>query len=306
MPDLNNDILLQAEKQDSKLYRRTLWWVEHRDRLGKIGIILLMIFDACLVLFVLWSLADAFLLSAGAERRALVDAVSLNQEDLHAYTVARAATPISLSNAQAFALGNNKYDFYVSLENTNEDWWAEFEYQFVYDGGSTPVKKGFILPASSKPVTELAFSSEAAVVNAQFQFQTISWHRIDHKVIKDYATWSKDRLGLEILNPTLTQDTTIDAKGLFRTTFTVRNRTAFSYNNPSFHLLLKRGAAVVAVNKTTLQSLAPGEAQDVVVNWFGSVPSASQVEIIPDLNLFDPMLYKELVGSPTIDTRSIQ
>ncbi|MCX6715278.1 MAG: hypothetical protein NTX72_05715 [Candidatus Uhrbacteria bacterium] len=301
MPDSNNNILLQEEKQDSKLYRRTLWWVEHREQLGKIGIILLIILDACLVLFVAWSLVDAFLISSGSEQRSVVDSVALNQDDLHAYTAARAATPLAVSDVQVFGSTNNKYDFYTQLENPNADWWAEFDYQFVFDGGSTVVKQGFILPGSKKPVAELAFSSTAGIVNVQFQFQKISWHRLDHHVISDYTKWSQDRLGLEILNPTVVQDAT----GPFRTTFTVRNHTAYSYYNPTFYLLLKRGSAVIAVNKTTMQSLAPGEVQDVVVNWFGSVPSASQVDIIPDLNLFDPMLYKPLVGSPTIDTRSL-
>lgn len=306
MPSTNNDILLQEDKATAKDIRRTLWFVEHRERIGKLGILLLLIFDACLVLFVAWSMFDAFLFSAGAERRALVDSVISRQEDLHAYTVARAASPIALSDTRVFLLGNNKYDFYTELANANTDWWAEFDYQFVFDSGSTSLKRGFILPESKKPVAELAFASETGIANATLQFQNVSWHRLDHHLIPDYKKWSKDRLGIEMLNPTLSQDTSLNAQGLFRTSFTVRNGTAYSYNNPTFYLLLKRGATVVAVNKTTLQSLVPGETQDVIVNWFGSVPSASQVEIIPDLNVFDPMLYKSLEGEATIDTRSQQ
>ena len=303
MSDTNNDILLQEEKQDSKQYQRTLWWVTHRDRLRKFSILSLIIFDVCLVLFVSWSMVDAFVLSAGRERRAVIDSVLSNQEDLRAYSVARSASPLAVTNVQVFASEENAYDFYTELQNTNKDWWAEFEYQFVFDAGTTKVKRGFILPESSKPVMDLAFASETGVTNSRFQFLDISWHRIDRHVIPDYVKWSQDRLGLEIKTPTLTQDTTIDPKGLFRTTFTVRNGTAYSYYNPTFYLLLKRGSSVVAVNKTTLTSLISGETQDVVVNWFGTVLSANQVEIIPELNLFDPMLYKPLVGSATIDTR---
>lgn len=303
MSDPNNDILLQEEQQDSKQYRRTLWWVEHRERLGKFALLSLIIFDVCLVLFVSWSMVDAFVLSAGRERRAVIDSVLLNQEDLRAYSVARSASPLSVANAQIFASGANAYDFYTELQNVNKDWWAEFDYQFVFDAGTTEVRRGFILPESSKPVMDLAFASTTTITNPRFQFLDVSWHRIDRHTIPDYVKWSQDRLGLEIQNPTLTQDITIDPKGLFRTTFTVRNGTAYSYYSPTFYLLLKRGASVVAVNKTTLTSLVSGETQDVVVNWFGTVPSANQVEIVPELNLFDPMLYKPLVGSTTIDTR---
>lgn len=304
MSDTNNEILLQEEKQDSKEYRRSLWIVEHREKIGNIGIVILAIFDICLVLFVVWSLVDAFVLSAGNEQRSVIESVSLNQEDLHAYTEAQAADSMIVSDASTFPSANNKYDFYTQIENPNEDWWAEFEYQFVFEGGSTGIKQGFILPQSKKPIVELAFVNDAGLQNAQFQFESISWHRIDHHLVPDYVTWSQDRLDLEIQNPTIMQDPTIDKNGLFRTTFTVHNNTAFNYYNPTFYLLLKRGATVVGVNKTQLQTLVAGETQEVVVNWFGTTLSASQVDVVPDLNLFDTRLYKSLEGSETIDTRT--
>ncbi len=304
MSDSNNNILLQEDKEAAKEIGRTLWWVEHRALLGKLGIILLILFDASLILFVGWSVYDAFIASAGPEQKALVDSISNNQADLHAYTAARAAAPINISDAHVFASANNTYDFYTQLENPNTDWWAEFQYQFVFDSGSTTVKQGFILPGSTKPIVELAFSSAAGISTAHFQFQSMTWHRVDHHVIQDYTKWSKDRLGVDILNPTIAQDTSSGSQGLFRTTFTVRNNTAYNYYNPTFYLLLRRGATVTGVNKTVLQTLASGETQNIVVNWFGVIPPASQVEVIPDLNLFDPMLYKPQEGVPSIDTRS--
>ena len=304
MSDQNDNLLLQEEKEDSKQYRKTLWWVEHREGLVKLGMILLAIFDASLILFVGWSAIETFFLSAGPERRSLIESVSNNQEDLRAYTVARAAAEISVTDSQVFSSGENKYDFYAQLENPNADWWAEFQYQFVFDGGSTSVKKGFILPGSSKPVVELAFPSTEGVANAAFQFQRVSWHRIDRHVIPDYEKWSQDRLGLEIKDPTIMQDDTVGANGLFRTTFTVRNNTAFSFDHPTFYLLLKRGPNVLGVNQMVLQTLSSGESRDLVVNWFGVTPSASLVEVVPDLNIFDASSYKSLQGSSTIDTRS--
>lgn len=304
MSDQNDNLLLQEEKQDSKQYRKTLWWVEHREGLGNLGIILLAIFDISLILFVGWNLVETFFINAAPEQRALIQSVSNGQDDLHAYTAARAATEISISDAQVFSSGNNAYDFYVHLDNPNADWWAEFNYQFVFDGGATSVKNGFILPSGSKPITELAFSSTSGISNAQFQLQAVTWHRIDHHLIPNYAKWSQDRLGLEITNPALAEDTSVDAKGLFRTTFTVRNNTAYNYYNPTFYLLLKRGTSVTGVNKTVLQSLSAGETKDLVVNWFGVIPNATQVEVVPDLNIFDPMLYKSAQGVSTIDTRS--
>ncbi len=306
MPDSNNDILLQAEAQDAKQYRKVLWWVEHRERLGRIGIILLLIFDVCLVLFVAWSLMDVFFLSSSSHRNALIESVTVNQEDLRAYSVARSAAPLEISATRVFAASSTARDFYVELANENTDWWAEFEYQFAYDGGSTPVRSGFILPGQDKPIAELAFTAPSSVSQAQFQITKMSWKRIDHHSIKDYKTWSEDRLRIEILNPTLSQDVALgstEAKNLFRTSFTAKNNSAFSYREPTFYVLLKRGGSVVGVNRTTIRSLAAGEEAEITVNWFGVIPSASQVEVIPELPIFNKEIYLDLVGSETLDVR---
>lgn len=299
-----DQILLEEEKESKKQYRFSLWWVEHRATLKKAGLVLLIIFDGVLGLFVLWSLLDSFALSYGKEQSAVAQSVVLNQEDLHAYTNARVAEPLIISNDRFFDIGNRRYDVYAQIENNNSDWWAEFSYQFVYDGGKTNIQKGFILPGEKKPVAELAMELDAPPTNVQLQFQDVDWHRVNHHDVGDYAKWFKDRMDLKVQNPTLIQNTTGDPSSLVKTTFTVRNDSAFSYYQPIFYLLLKRGSSVTGVNRVTLQSLDSGASQDVTVNWFGTVPSVSQVEVIPEINIFDIKLYKPLVGESSADTRA--
>ncbi len=299
-----NDILLNEEKEDSRRYRFSLWWVEHRLQLKRNGIILFVVCDVLILLFVFWNLIDAYVLKYDAEQLAVTSLTQENQDALHAYTLARAAEPLTFTDASVFLSADSHYDLYAELTNPNADWWAEFQYTFTFAGGETVVRNGFILPNEQKPIMELAYPSKISIDTAQVVLQNVTWHRVDHHQVPDYKKWSTDRLSLEILNPLFTQDTTIATHTLSRTTFTVKNNSPFSFYQPVFSLLLMQGSRVVAVNRTSLASLDANSQQDVVVNWFGVVPSNAQVEVIPEINIFDSAVYKPLTGTSSIDART--
>ena len=61
---------------------------------------------------------------------------------------------------------------------------------------------------------------------------------------------------------------------------------------------------MVGVNRTSLSSLESGVEEEVTVNWFGTLPSVSEVQIVPELNIFDLEVYKPLQGESTRDTRT--
>ena len=301
-----DQILLEEEKEFKKQYSFSLWWVNHRDQIKKISLWILIGIDTLLVLVVLWGFLDSFALSYGKEQRAVAETVVYNQEDLRAYSVARAASPLTESDTRIFSIGDQRFDFYANVENPNLDWWAEFTYKFTYDGGETKTVKSFILPNKSKPVVELAVTSSISLRDVTFQILDTTWHRVDHTSIKDYVTWEKDRLNLEIKDAVYFEATKIEDKPISRTSFSVENNTAFSYYRPTFYILLKKGSSVVGVNRTILETLESGAKQQVDLNWFGVLPSVSQIEVIPEINLFDSMSYQALSGSSTIDARTLE
>ena len=297
------DILLEEEKEDSRHYRFSLWWVEHRAGLKKIGIGIFIAFDVLLLAFVFWNLIDAYVLKFDQEQQAVSSLTVANQNELHTYTTANAAQPLGLGDTTVFSTATNQYDAYAELSNPNADWWAEFHYTFSDGTTSTPDRMGFILPNEQKPVIEFAFASTLSFSSPRLLVSNVQWHRVDHHQIPDYQTWSADRLNLDIQNPTFSSDTSVATHTLYRSTFTVKNNSAFSFYQPVFYLLLKQGDRVVGVNRTTLASLESGASQDVVVNWFGDVPTSGQIDVHPEINIFDPSVYKALTGVTPIDAR---
>jgi hypothetical protein len=298
-------LLLQEEKEFKRFYRLSLWWVEHRALLRRIGLGSFIAFDAVLLLFGGWHLMDAFAVSYGAEENAVLRMVAYGQEDLHAYTKAKGAQPLELDDTRVISIGTSRYDLYTTLMNPNEDWWAEFTYHFDLPGDEdTDSEKGFILPSQQKPVAEFAIESGSPISDAQLVIEHVAWHRVNRHLIPDYTTWADDHLNLLVEDAQFEKETRFDGETYGRTTFTIKNDTAYSYYDIGLYVLLLRGSAVVGVNRTTLSTLVTGEETLVTVNWFGTLPSVSQVEVIPELNIFDLSVYKPLVGESTRDTRT--
>ncbi len=292
------NLLLQEENEFKRSYKFSLWWVEHRAFLRRLAYGIFIAFDGILLLFVLWAMLDSFALSYGDDEREVAKIVAYGQTDLHGYTTANAADPIESEQVLVFGIGDNRYDFFVPLSNPNSDWWVEFTYSFAFDAGSTTPAEGFLLPGQTKPIVSLAVTSQTSVRDAQIEFSNVRWHRLDHHEISDYVTWQEDRLRLIITDATFSKEA--------GSTFTVYNNTAYSYFDPEFLVLLKRGAAVVGVSRATVASLGVGERQEISLNWFGTLPAASSVEVIPDIHLFDPDVYQRLKGQPGIDTRAFE
>jgi hypothetical protein len=292
----NGGLLQQEEKEFRSFYKRSMWWVEHRDQLKKIGIGILIAFDAVLILFALWVYVDVFLLTSGKIERATAEMVVYNQADLRAFSVEHAADDLITKEVDVFPLGDNRYDLYTTLANPNDDWYATFRYAFVIGSTETDEQTGFILPSEEKPIVYLAYEAESRPTNARLALREIQWKRVDPHVISDYERWRNDRLGFEITNPAFSTELQIDAKEIGRATFEVKNATAFSYWEPAFYVLLMRGSAVAGVTRTTIDRFESGDAREVSVSWFGTLPAVSRVEIVPEINLFDPDVYMPLSG----------
>lgn len=295
---------MQEEKEFKRFYKLSLWWLEHLAFLRRGGFALFIAVDAALMLLGGWHLLDAFAVSYGSEQNAVLRMVAYGQSDLHAYTAGNAANDLEQGEGRVISIGGGRYDLYTTLTNPNDDWWAEFTYSFTIGNESTDAQTGFILPTQEKPIVELALESASPIGSASLVIQDVRWHRVDHHAISDYSTWASDRLNFSISASSFEKETRFDGETFGRTTFTVENGTAFSYYDVGLFVLLLRGSSVVGVSRTTLSALESGIDTRVTMNWFGTLPSVSQVQVIPELNIFDLEVYKPLQGESTRDTRT--
>lgn len=295
--------LKEEEKGFKTFYKRSLWWVEHRALLRRIGVIVLAVFDAALLLFSGWTFLDAFVVSVDREDRAVAEVAVVGQTETRNFSIAHAADAMSLGEVQIFTTGDKRYDFYTTLANPNREWYAEFRYTFVIADAETEELSGFILPGEEKPLTYFAYEADSRPSSVRFNIHDLAWHRVDPHAISDYDTWYADRFGWSITNPLFSRDLAIDKEEIGRISFTVSNATAFSYWEPEFYVLLLRGNSVAGVTRTTIDRFESGETREVMINWFGTIPAVTKLEVIPAVNLFDPDAYMPLVGETSSDIR---
>jgi len=298
------EILLEEQKEDKRFHRFSLWWVEHRALLRRIGFGVFIAIDAAMLLFVSWTMLDSFAISYESEQRAVAEMVAYGQSDLHAYTAANAADDLEAGEPSVFSIGDNRFDLYTTIRNPNSDWWAEVMYYFVTAEGDSEVREGFILPNEEKPFVEIAFEAETPFFDAEIIVSEVMWHRVDHHAISDYDTWLADRISFEVEGAAFTKETNFEDEVYGQTAFSVTNDSAFSYYDPKLFILLKKGSSVSGVNRTTLSEINSGEEVEVSVNWFGTLPSVTSVEVLAEINVFDIDSYKPLDGETTRDTRT--
>ncbi len=303
MSEGSNNLLLEEEKESKKQYKLSLWWVEHRGALKRLGYGVFMFFDAILLLFVLWTFLDTYAVSYDKERSAIERMVVQGFDDLRSYTISNAAQELQQDDLRVFSLGGDRYDLYAMMSNPNLDWWVEFDYSFSTNEADTPIQRAVFLPGQIKPVINLAITSTTPLRSSELRVSNIVWHRIDHREIGDYETWFAERSDIEVRDPTFRVEQQ-NEKTIGVTQFTVLNRTAFSFFQPSFFVLLKQGSSVVGVNRITVTSLDSLQSKDVSLNWFGTLPGVSTVEIIPDIQLLDPTTYKRAKGVLDGDVRT--
>lgn len=296
--------LLQEEKEFNRFYRFSLWWVKHKILLRRIGYGLFIFVDAAMFFFVAWIFLDSFALSYNAEERAIYEIVALGQDDLHGYTLARAAGDLEIGQARVISIGSGRYDLFSIMKNPNGNWWARFTYHFQYSGGESEEREGFLIPWQEKPIVELAIELDRPPESAELIISGIKWQRVDSKIVSDVADWMDDRLNILITDKLFETIASSNNQNIGRVTFDVFNDTAFSYYDFSFLVLLKRGSSIGGINKTVLGELKSGEQVEVSLNWFGVLPSVSEIEVVPDINIFDMDVYQPLSGESTLDTRT--
>jgi len=266
------------------------WYISHKVLLKKIFIGFLIFLNVIFWGYGLYGLVNYYLIEGPIFDRAMRNlSQSINYGAINA-----AAQPKSLEigTTTIFNSGTGRYDFVAKILNPNSGWRAEFTYDFLTDGVARADKNGFILPGEEKYFLDLGAEAKSKPRQAVLEVKNLRWQRIDAHEIPDYAAWRDARLNFVFENvkfsPAAIADTTIPVS---RASFGAKNISAFSFWAVGFDVLLYRGSSLAAVNYITLEEFRSGQNRPVEVSWFESLPSITQVKVIPEVNIFDQKVF---------------
>ena len=265
------------------------WYVSHKILLKKIFIGFLISLCAIFWGIGLYGLINYYFIEGPAFNLAMRELS--RGVDYSAINSAIQPKGIEIGTTTIFSSGKGRYDFSGKIFNSALNWRAEFTYNFLVDGVARPEKSGFILPGEEKYVFDLGVSAPTKPRQAVLEIKNLKWQRIDAHEISDYAAWQDDRLNFLITDVKFTPAAVAESIPISRASFTVRNATAFSFWDVGFEIFLYRGSSIASINYVTLEEFRSGQNRLVEVSWFETLPSITQVKVVPEVNIFDPKVF---------------
>ncbi len=280
-----------GEKLDEGQLSLGYWWVTHQVLVRKVGTVLLGIVAGSLFAYASWGFIDWFFVSGVQERRdaATIRHIGVPVETFRQYG---AKTALLFEDATILPSGDGRYDLFARATNPNENWMATFDYHFDAPGMTVPAKRGFLLPGETKRIHALGVRAEARPSSARTVISNLRWERVDpHLVFPGYRDWAARRLDIGIEGAVFVPPAVDAASSVGRASFTVVNRTAFSYYSAGFFVTAYAGQQAVGVQYVTISRLMAGERRAVEASWFTPLPTVTRIEVMPDINILDLSVY---------------
>lgn len=266
------------------------WWVRNRERISSIIRWTLIILNILFWCFVIWSLLDAYVISYPRESR-IPRLIAENQLAVSGLQ-ATIPQPLLPSDVSVFETTGNRKDFLVQLSNSNETWWAEFEYRFRVGDLMTDPRRGYILPKSQRYLTELGATIDTSSRNAQLVVENIRWHRVDPWAVnRDYAAFAANRQQFEFEEIAYRRDLIIGTQTVGQSTFTLKNASPYGYWNVDLTVILYRGTTPAGVATLGKEQVRSGSSEPVAINWFDNLSGITRTEVTADVNILDEKSY---------------
>ena len=279
--------LVKEDARHARLFRRSFWWLDHKERVRKVGLGVLVGVEVLLIAIGVYAYVDAYLLHEGDEARIGVELASA----LPFSSVSRAQAPLDLRAGAVSVLASGKsFDILSLLENQNRSWIATVDAHYQMGGRATEVTRIVLAPGMQAPFVAFGLAAPRPATPS-LVFDRVSWQRIDSRVIPDPLAWKDERLHL------MTQDVSTGlaektgTTAFTETTFSLTNATGYGFGSIDLYVVLRRGGSPVAVNRVVVTALAGGETRPIVLRWFDAIASVSTTDFYPVVNVFDPDAY---------------
>lgn len=296
--------LLSPEIQAiEKQYERDVRIVEAQPLLRRLGFFSAVIIEILMAVFLVIVVFGYVINGSFADLRAAGVAFGTNLDAFRAIASASDAEELNLGTAKVIQGTPTSYDFYATVENTNDDWFATFTYTFTSGSITTEEQDGFVMPGERAYLLALGVDAENRPGTPTISVDNIVWHHVNRHIAPDTEEWLAKHNGFMISEPTYTTDIDLGTSTIGRTTFTITNATPYAYWTPQFTVILERAGAIVGVSRATLTEFDSSEAREVEVRWYGDIPVTATATVIPSINYFDTDSYMPPRGTPGEDIR---
>ncbi|HMB65686.1 MAG TPA: hypothetical protein VKO42_02310 [Patescibacteria group bacterium] len=275
-----------------KKLQRSLWLFEHKSHLKQAIIIILFII--CLSTWGYTLYYATMYLAVGMERDAQnMQALTTNLLPGHEYTLKIAPKPLKTSRVRTFK-NQDALDIFTEVRNPSPWHYAYFDYCFSSQEKKLKCERDFIHPNDSKYIFNLNQKLDSSHSHIKFTIKNTEWHKIDRHEVPQWQKYRDNRLNIKFqdINFTPARTSNLSEKIEVATlAFTAFNDTSYNYYEAPLKIFLYKGNRIIAVNKYTLTNFLSQEKVPVEMSWPNLNQTVSEVEIVPDLNIFNKDNY---------------
>jgi len=275
-----------------KQFKAAYWYARHRLGLRRAMILALAGVALFFLIYGLYGVFDFYVISRSD---LALWQKSISDSKLNNELVSQVRSPLQLELQGASVLANNEKDDFVAwVFNPNREWLAqEITYHFKSNSVETPKIKDFVLPGQQKIL--YAFANEKnSGANLALVIDDIQW-----KKVANYEALRDKILQFEFLNKKLELGSGQSGEQSYTSlSFELANRSAYSFYDPKFILLVYQGQRLIYSDQIILDSLVAGEvkAKNLLVPM--RLPFNSTFTVYPDIDIYDPSVFKGFdVGS---------
>lgn len=267
-----------------------LWISENRIKIKQGITIFLIVFVSSTLSYSTYHLADYILYGRSHDKLMLEELTRVTYDGEYLRQV-MAPDNLLFSFTNAYYV-QGTYDFLTKIKNPNPNHYANFYYCFEEVDRELACGESFILPGDDKYVMELNHKISPNVGKVNFVIKDISWRRISAHTIKDWYSYRRERLQFIVDMA----DFDINNNN-YNLEFTINNNSSFSFKEVPLQIILLGSRGEIGANKYRLRDLMSQQKVTVSMNWPVGNSRASQVLIIPEIDILDNNNYIPYSGN---------
>lgn len=267
-----------------------LWYIRNRKKFFITLVILLTLTAVGTVGYSLYQFSSYLIFGISQDKQTYLDLTSATSLVTNKVNL---GSNISYSEARVLSGHDTSYDLVAAVTNANPWLLVRVSYYFEVAGQKIGKAESFVLPNDTKYLTALGQSIPANSL-ANLVIEQTTFIRLDRHKISDWEQFKLEHLNFLIQNAKFTPgvDSGLSEKiNVGQLDFSITNNSAYGYNSVPLVLLLKSQGSIVAVNRYIINNFRSGEEKKVQLSWPGRLPSVSEVEILPDINITDDSVY---------------
>lgn len=269
------------------------WFVTHREELKRYLVISLIVLSVLLYGYSLYSVTRMYAFEQEEYSRALSTA-TVDYIDVQAIHDANRIQEIQVLSRQIIPGTGGNVDIIARVKNPNTKWALKsFTYRFGVGTAVLDEQQAFLLPGEEKFLMALNVKAVSGGT-PQLLVDNEKWQRV---VL--YETWAPLRMAFPVSEKSFTAARQGELSGqlpISEVSARLTNDTAYNYNQVEVQIALYSGNRVVGVNRLPLPNFRSGETRTVSALWSLTLPSVSNVEIIPTVNILNPSAYLDFEG----------